>query len=70
MMLQRKHFFLVLLCFSLLASGGCQRKGLLCPKRSKSTSQVIGPNGASFEATKVPTNKKGLVKKKKFFGLL
>ncbi|TXK37803.1 hypothetical protein FVR03_14750 [Pontibacter qinzhouensis] len=58
---------LTVLILTLLASPACQRKGLKCPKPSKSSATIGGPGGKSIEGVKVQTDKNGLVKKKKFF---
>ncbi|WP_108209785.1 hypothetical protein [Pontibacter mucosus] len=66
-----RPYLMMLLCLVLLASAGCQRKGIIpCPKpTSKRTVKVQGPNSQGLEAIKVNTDKNGKVKKSRGLGL-
>lgn len=68
-MFKPKFLLLIVLLLALAGSSACQRKGLKCPKPSKS-SATVGGGGKSIEGVKVQTDKNGLVKKKKFLKIL
>jgi len=60
-----RFLFLSLLCLALLFGAGCQRKGIPCPKPSKSRVKIQGKNAGGLEGIKVQMDKNGRVKKKK-----
>lgn len=63
--MQKIKFWVVpLLCMALLLGAGCQRKGIPCPKPSK-TAKVSGKNATGLEAVRVDMDKNGRVKKKR-----